>query len=485
MNARIPSQAYPTHALHSSIRDAIWEAQRNLQAPDALIAGSFLTAMSIASQGDIDVKLPTGQVRPVSLDILTIADSGERKSATDSIVCDPIYSHEKTLAMDHALALQAYKADRSLWNAKEASLQRRIAKAVDAGSKDDIDNLRSELIAHGSCEPAIPTRNRIVYQNITERPLMEGMKGDGKSIAILSDEGEIVLKGGAMNKLGTLNKAWDGARTLTLDRADDSIIVTNPRLTISMMVQEKVFGEFMKKRGDLARGSGHLARYLVAWPASTQGFRFMSLDEPVWEHLSVFHQRVSALLAANQARRATGDFGRKELSFTPEAKELWVQTQNGIEPRLRPDGDLVSIRDFASKSMEIAGRVAAILHHFTEQEGEHITMETLDRALKIVGWHFDQFIAIFGDRADEPEYARDARMIVQYLWRRYWRQGLWAAMRTDVRRCGPVRSQPRFEAALMHLQMQGAVQILRQDPAQGRGRLWIHLNATTFGQIAA
>lgn len=93
-------RSYPIHAMYSAIRDAILEVQHNLKAPDALIAGSFLTAMSIASQGDVDVELPTGQLRPVSLDVLVIADSGERKSATDSIVGAPIYEHDEKVARD-------------------------------------------------------------------------------------------------------------------------------------------------------------------------------------------------------------------------------------------------------------------------------------------------------------------------------------------------------------------------------------------------
>nr|WP_313503579.1 hypothetical protein [Stenotrophomonas pavanii] len=70
MNTPYLPRAYPIHAMYSAIRDAILEVQHNLKAPDALIAGSFLTAMSIASQGDVDVELPTGQLRPVSLDVL-------------------------------------------------------------------------------------------------------------------------------------------------------------------------------------------------------------------------------------------------------------------------------------------------------------------------------------------------------------------------------------------------------------------------------
>lgn len=483
MNTPKLPRSYPIQAMYSGIRDAILEVQYNLKAPDALIAGSFLTAMSIASQGDVDVQLPTGQLRPVSLDVLIIADSGERKSATDSIVCAPIYEHDEKMEEEHAKVLLAHKADRRLWDAKEAALQRKVAKALDTGTDDDIGHLREELISHGACEPAKPVCRRIVHQNITERPLMQSMQGDGKSIAILSDEGEIVLKGGAMNKLGTLNKAWDGARTLTMDRVDDSIVVTNPRLTISMMVQERVFREFMDKRGELARGSGHLARYLVAWPASTQGFRFMSLEEPVWEHLFLFHRRVSELLIATEARRIAGDCTRRTLSFSQEAKELWVQTQNATEPRLRHDGDLASIRDFASKSMEITGRVAAILHHFSAQEGQLISKETLERALDVVGWHFQEFLDLFGDRNHESEQGKDVRTLGMYLWRRYWCTGYQAAVRNEVRKSGPIRNQGRFEAALHQLQMEDSIRVMHQDAARGKGRLWIHLNPAVFSQV--
>lgn len=477
------SRAYPTHAMYSDVREAILEVQRNLQAPDALIAGSFLTAMSIASQGHVDVELPTGQVRPVSLSVLTVADSGERKTATDSIVCAPIYDHDARMAQEHASAMLAYQADARLWEAKDSSIQRKIAKALAEDEEGSEQRLRQELIAHGARKPVRPAKARIVHQNITERPLIEAMQGDGKSIAILSDEGEIILKGGAMRTFGTLNRAWDGPKTLPLDRVDDNIEVRNPRLTISMMVQEKVFSAFMDKRGNAARGSGHLARYLVAFPPSTQGFRFTSLEQPVWEHLPAFHSRLSELLEATHVRRASGDHTRRALCFTTEAKELWVKTQNEMEPRLREGGDLVSVRDFASKSMEILGRVAAILHHFSAQEGVLITMETLDRAGQITAWYFDEFIRLFGDRNDEPEEQRDVRTLAMYLWRRYWTIGHTAVVRNEVRKCGPIRDQHRFEMALHQLWREGAVQVMHENAVRGKGKLWIHFNPNVFSQI--
>lgn len=456
-----PQYPYPIDSLYSLISDAAREVRDNLKAPDALIGNSFLTAMSIACQGEIDVELPTGQIRPVSLDIITIADSGERKTATDSIVCAPIYAHDEAQSHRYAEAQLEYQADLRFWKACDASIQRKIVKSID--SSKDADHLRRELVAHGKHRPSKPVHSRIVYQNITERPLLNALQGDGKSVAILSDEGEIILKGGAMNRMGTLNKAWDGANRLTFDRADESIAVTNPRLTISLMAQERVFSDFLEKRGQLARSNGHLARYLIAWPKSTQGFRFMSLQEPVWASLSAFHRRVSALLEQTNTRRATGDLGRKVLTFSGAAKELWVQAQNDVEFRLRAGGDYVSIRDFASKSMEIASRVAGILSYFGEQSGDTISVDTLKRALDIVRWHTAEFLRLFGDQATPPQRVKDTEALQTYLTNKYWQRGQWKALWNDIRKYGPIRRQDRFEAALNELSLSGAVNVMYES----------------------
>ena len=45
------------------------------------------------------------------------------------------------------------------------------------------------------------------------------------------------------------------------------------RLTVALQVQEPTLREFFTRSGALARGTGFLARFLVAWPESTQGQR--------------------------------------------------------------------------------------------------------------------------------------------------------------------------------------------------------------------
>lgn len=474
-------KGFPVHALYNSIRLALEEVRANLQAPDGLIAGAFLTGLSICAEGDVNVLLPTGQVSPCALYVGTIADSGERKTATDKIVLATIYSRDAKQAAEYKKALVDYQADTRYWQAKDAAIQRKLVKAI--SNDEDTEQLRRELKEHAETEPSKPERSRIVYQSVTERPLMEALQGDGKCIAILSDEGGIVLNGGATNKLATLNKAWDGPSLLTFDRADDSIEVRDPRVTVSFMIQERVFQEFMEKRGVMARESGFLARFLVCWPASTQGFRYMSLDEPVWEHLPKYHQRMDELLGATAARRKAGDTSRTTLSFSPEAKELWVKVQNTIEPKLQQGGALESVRDFASKSMEIVGRLAACMHHFEGLAGIVISMETLQRALDVLDYYFDEYINLFGSANDVPQDQKDVHALAMYLHSRYWLNGYNSVLRNEVRKSGPIRHQGRFEAAIQRLIWDDSIWVGHEQQHARKGKLWIHLNPNVFSQI--
>jgi hypothetical protein len=475
-------KAFPAHALYNSVRMALEEVRTNLQAPDGLIAGAFLTGLSICSANDIKVMLPTGQISPGLLYVGTIADSGERKTATDKLVLAKVYARDAQQAAEHENALTKYKADIRYWEAVNTSLQRKLVKALSNG--DDTEQLRRGMEEHAASEPGKPERNRIIRQSITERPLMAALRGDNKCIAILSDEGSIVLNGGSTSKLAMLNKVWDGPSLLTFDRADDSIEARDPRATVSFMIQDKIFQEFMSKRGDMARESGFLARFLVSRPASTQGFRYMSLDEPVWEHLPKFHRRMDDLLEAALVRRNAGDASRKLLSFSPEAKELWVKEQNTIEPKLQQGGELESVRDFASKSMEIVGRLAACLHHFEGLAGDVISMETLHRALTIIDYYFDEYIHLFGNHKVVPQAQRDIDALGMYLHSRYWAKGFNEALRNDVRKCGPVRHQGRFEAALLQLCWENSVSVSHEYRLRRKGRLWIELNPDVFSRIA-
>lgn len=384
---------YPIAAFHLIIKDAIDEVWKNTQAPDALIAMEFLTDMAVAVQGIYDVRLPTGQLRPLSLNSLVVAESGERKTGVHNLVAKPLYEFDAGRMKKYETDLAEYELEYCIWKSEGAGLHRRITKLTQEG--ESIDELRLQLSEHDVRKPPKPRARRVMRQNVTDRALMDALEGDGESIAFISDEGEVIIKGGALNQTGVLNKAWDGAPMLTLDRSDGvSVVVCNPRVTVAYMVQRQVLKELLDRRGDVMRGSGHWARYLIGCPASTQGMRFTFNLNKEWRHLPKFHERMRELLCEFGRRVDAGEMERTTLEFSEDAMVRWIEVANNTESMLQPNGYMHDIKDFASKALEIAGRVAALLHVFSKQEGK-ISVDSLNRAIAIVEWHLHEFKRIF------------------------------------------------------------------------------------------
>ena len=82
------SAAYPLAAL-GQFSEAAKVITDQVQAPAPVVAQSILAAASLVAQPHIDVEID-GREFPVSLYLITVAVSGERKTATDRIVLAPV-----------------------------------------------------------------------------------------------------------------------------------------------------------------------------------------------------------------------------------------------------------------------------------------------------------------------------------------------------------------------------------------------------------
>jgi hypothetical protein len=311
---------------------------------------------------------------------------------------------------------------------------------------------------------------------------MEALEGDGASIAITSDEAQVMFQGGAMTQLGLLNKAWDGARLMTLDRADmNHILVMNPRVTINIMTQREVLMSFLEKHGAIAKGSGHWARYLVGWPVSTQGFRWVTQRELLWTQVPLFQERMRTLLDQYDAMADAGEIQRELITFSDDAKARWFSLARETEWMLRPGDYLHDIHDFASKAMEILGRLAAVLHTFNGEQGP-ITLDTLERAFEIIKWHVDEYKRLFSPQFTMPQDQIDANEVARYLHAFVW-QGpdseSWIA-KNHLLRNGPARSRNRLNAALRILYDKRAVWF-SVDPKNKRR--FVNLNDAFFASV--
>lgn len=448
---------YPIDALPLELTRLVREIQAKVQAPDALIGMAVLAAVSAACQSLVDVRLPSGQIRPVSVNFMNVAESGERKTAVDGIVSAPFHAHDETRAVGYQEDLSRYMCEMKIWQAVDQVLRSKLKKA--SNQDKSTDEIQRQWAEHEKKKPIKPRLRQLIRHDVSERALIDVLEGDGESVSLMSDEGETVLKGGAMAAFGVHNRVWDGAKALTLDRGRNvHVVARNPRLTMSIMVQPAVLKEYMRRHGDLARGSGFWARVLVGSPASTQGFRFVNWYTEQWVYLPGFHARIKALLAEYDHRLAAGPIEREVLEFSSEAVACWIDCVNKTETMLQPFGYLNDIKDFASKAVEIAGRIAAMLHLFAKQTGP-ISSNTLQCAFVIVGWHIEEFKRLFGEQAGAPQIHSDAKALEFYLHTRFYQSGNLTAPRNAVLRNGPIRPAARFNEVL--------------DYTVACGRVWI------------
>jgi uncharacterized protein DUF3987 len=179
--------------------------------------------------------------------------------------------------------------------------------------------------------------------------------------------------------------------TRTIIRACRSITPTRgkywcaatPAAIVALQVQEATLRNFFHRSGGLARGTGFLARFLVAWPESTQGFRPFSEPPMAWPALSVFHRRIPEILANPVPMDEEGVLSPAVLTLAPHAKAAWVTFHDAIEGELPNGGELYDVRDVASKSADNAVRLAALFHVFEHGMDGAVGLEAFEGASRI------------------------------------------------------------------------------------------------------
>jgi len=318
------------------------------------LASSALAALSLAIQAHADAKRAEKLHGPVGLFLLTIADSGERKSTCDGFFTRAIRDYEEAQAEAAKPALKDHKAAIEAWEAKRGGVKEKIRQlAKDNKATAGMESALRDL-EHDKPEP--PRIPRLLYADATPEALAYGLAKQWPSGGVVSAEAGIVFgshgmgKDSVMRNLGLLNQLWDGT-SLTIDRrSTESFTVRGARLTVALQVQEPTLREFFTRSGALARGTGFLARFLVAWPESTQGQRPFTDPPANWPHLAAFHRRIAAILDQPAPIDEDGALTPPMLPLTPEAKAAWVEYHDAIESELASGGELYDVRDVASKS---------------------------------------------------------------------------------------------------------------------------------------
>lgn len=112
-----------------ALRGAILEHQSYGKQPTSLLVSTALSAISLAVQGLVDAVRPGGIVTPTSLYILTVANSGERKTFADKAFTIGISEFEAGFRAEQVNKIVERDREIAIWRAKSKGLLDKIQRA--------------------------------------------------------------------------------------------------------------------------------------------------------------------------------------------------------------------------------------------------------------------------------------------------------------------------------------------------------------------
>ena len=469
---------YPIEALPDVVREAVQEVQGFLKAPLSMVATSAVTAMSLAAQGIADVERAEGLRGPCSLFSITVAESGERKSACDNCFAKPLRDYEQARIDEHTEQAKDFEAEMAAWNARMEALTAGLRK--EKGKAASADSV-AELAEAQRAKPEAPRVPQMFYEDTTPEAIAWGLAKKWPSAAIMAAEGGMILGGHGMSKetlvrnLALINVLWDGA-SVTIDRrTKESFRVAGARLTVGIQVQSGLLLDFVQSTRGLARSSGFLARFLIAWPESTHGYRDFCEPPPGFPALSAYHAQLRAMLERQGTLDEHGRLVPRALPLEPAAKQAWITWHDNVEHSMRPTREMADLKDVAAKAADNLARVAAVLAVFEDPAATIVAERHICAAASIMNWHLQEARRFFGQLALPVEIG-DAVLIDGWLVKRAPDTAKTRFTKRDVQRLGPVRERERFTQALAILEDAARIRIVRE------GRSWVvELNPALTG----
>lgn len=397
------AQPYPLEALGTLLGGATAAIIEAVQVPDALAAQSVLAAAAMAAQPHANV-LRAGQEIPLSLFALTVAESGDRKSAADRLALSAHHDRQRQL-------LDNYKAEKNDYRDKRDAYQRCRELVLDK-AKGPSEGMAAELTKLE--EPAPPLVPFILAEEPTLEGLQKSLLHGHPSQGLFSDEGGQFFGGHASrpeNLLKTaagLSKLWDGAPIARTRAAEgESASRSGCRLSLHMMIQPIVAQEVLAS--PIMQGQGFLARFLVAWPESLAGTRFYRNADPFKDaRLVRYWQCMAHLLSLALPLDEAGQLSPPALSLEQDAMAAWISTHDEIEVELGKGGDLQEIKPTAAKGAENVLRIAGVLA-VIEQTGA-ITQPIDERAAALVHWYLAEALRLCSPAKAEPHLTQAQRL---------------------------------------------------------------------------
>jgi hypothetical protein len=291
----------------------------------------------------------------------------------------------------------------------------------------------------------------------TAEGLILSLKDGQYSQGIFSDEGGTLIGGHALSDeaelrtIAMLSRAWDGS-PLDRVRATDREHVTlyGRRLSMHLMVQPEVALRLIGK--PLYRSQGFLARILISAPASLIGTRKhhghaieVQENPSVRSYYSALSDLLSMPVIENQD---LGGLDLRCIRLSAEARKALIDAFDDIEAAQQAEGELSTVREFASKASEHACRTAAVLSLVSNPREFIVESDAMTGALRLTEYYLGEQLRLAGAACVSVQIA-NANKLLEWIKRKGHRE----LTAKQVMQLGPnsIRDAASAKAALRTL----------------------------------
>lgn len=319
--------------------------------------------MSLVTQAHANIRLPHGVVVPISAFFLTVAETGERKSAVDSKALEAVRDYQKILRIDYEEEFESWKINHAVWKKQRGKILGDNKKG-EGETKDGLEHLGKE--------PKPPIQPVILAGEPTMQGLFRQFQDGQMSAGLFNDEAGSFVGGYAFSdeqKLQSgshLSSLWDGKEISRPRAATEGYQpIPNKRLAIHLMIQPGVANRLLGD-GEL-RDQGFLSRVLTTAPEPVAGKCMWKEPSPYSEtSANRFNDRMKVLLEKppKLVEGRDNELNPDTMELDADAREILIGFYNVIQVQIRPGGDCSEIKGLANKAMEHAARIAATLAVF-------------------------------------------------------------------------------------------------------------------------
>ncbi|MFH1735913.1 MAG: YfjI family protein, partial [bacterium] len=364
-----PSELYPVDSLGDHLSDVVKAISEIVQVPAALAAGSVLATASLSVQSFANIELPINQGidKPLSLFLVTVAQSSDRKSTADELALQPIHQYEKELAGIYISEELEFKRKTEAYSTIKNDILKKSRKESKENHSSAVSELSNELSELGN-PPEPPLIPHLIIQEPTFESLLKLFKLGRPSLGLFSAEGAQMLGGYSMRderKAVTsagLNALWDGQPLKRTRVTDGYYSLDGRRLSLHLMIQPGVAAKLLNDRE--LEDIGLLSRLLISAPESLAGSRLYR-EAPRWasETISQFNSVVTEILSKPfpVLEGSQNILNPRSLKMSPESKQIWIDFHDEIEKQMGIGERFEGIKGFAGKLPEHAARIAGIL----------------------------------------------------------------------------------------------------------------------------